>query len=114
MKKQVIGVDLFAGAGGLSLGAEMAGITVKYAIEIDPFAAETYKTNHPLTLVINDDIRRVSHLSCDFSENQLVLFGGAPCQGSLLRTDEQTLVATQTIGYIRNLFAWFIFLIHSG
>ncbi len=81
MKKQVIGVDLFAGAGGLSLGAEMAGITVKYAIEIDPFAAETYKTNHPLTLVINDDIRRVSHLSCDFSENQLVLFGGAPCQG---------------------------------
>lgn len=36
MKKQVIGVDLFAGAGGLSLGAEMAGITVKYAIEIVP------------------------------------------------------------------------------
>lgn len=52
MEKQIIGVDLFSGAGGLSLGAEMAGITVKYAIEIDSFAAETYKVNHPLTSTI--------------------------------------------------------------
>lgn len=29
----VVGVDLFAGAGGLSLGAEMAGIDVQIAVE---------------------------------------------------------------------------------
>ena len=29
--KQLIGIDLFAGAGGLSLGAEMAGISMRYS-----------------------------------------------------------------------------------
>lgn len=81
MEEQIIGVDLFSGAGGLSLGAEMAGIKVKYAIEIDPFAAETYKANHPLTSVIQDDVRRITDLPCNSFNNQLVLFGGAPCQG---------------------------------
>ena len=33
--KQLIGIDLFAGAGGLSLGAEMAGISMRYAVEAD-------------------------------------------------------------------------------
>ena len=28
-----IGIDIFAGAGGLSLGAEMAGISIAHAIE---------------------------------------------------------------------------------
>lgn len=27
------GIDIFSGAGGLSLGAEMAGVNVKYAVE---------------------------------------------------------------------------------
>ena len=31
----MIGVDLFSGAGGLSLGAEMAGVNIKYAVEYD-------------------------------------------------------------------------------
>lgn len=37
----MIGVDLFSGAGGLSLGAEMAGVNIKYAVEYDKYAAET-------------------------------------------------------------------------
>lgn len=37
-----IGIDIFSGAGGLSLGAEWAGITVRYAIEIDENSAKTY------------------------------------------------------------------------
>ena len=43
--KQLIGIDLFAGAGGLSLGAEMAGISMRYAVEADAYAAASYKRN---------------------------------------------------------------------
>lgn len=77
----MIGVDLFSGAGGLSLGAEMAGVNVVTAIESDPFAARTYQINHPQTLVLNEDIRAVKNLSIDRKGKPLVLFGGPPCQG---------------------------------
>lgn len=81
MGKKFIGIDLFSGAGGLSLGAEMAGIVVKYAIEKDPFAVETYKANHPMTSVIHADICKITNFCCDLRNSPLILFGGAPCQG---------------------------------
>lgn len=40
-----IGVDLFAGAGGFSLGFESAGFHVVAALEFDYYAALTYTTN---------------------------------------------------------------------
>ena len=78
------GIDLFAGAGGMSTGAVSAGVDVVAAIEIEPNAASTYASNHPLTQIINDDVRKlrsaqISALSP--SEGQLILFGGPPCQG---------------------------------
>ena len=80
--KKIIGMDVFAGAGGLSLGAKLAGISVQYAIEKDRYAAQTYSVNHCQTVMINSDI-------CDFNEiptdllnaDATILFGGAPCQG---------------------------------
>ena len=47
-----IGIDIFSGAGGLSLGAEMAGFEILYAVEKDTSAAMTYRSNHPDTLVL--------------------------------------------------------------
>ena len=41
--------DLFAGAGGFSTGAELAGCTVAYACDAWPEALETYRRNHPNT-----------------------------------------------------------------
>ena len=41
-KSMFVGVDLFAGAGGMSLGAQIAGVDVALAIENDPHAAATY------------------------------------------------------------------------
>ena len=76
----IVGVDLFAGAGGLSLGASMAGINVCLAIEKDFYAAETYKRNHLNTTIKNVDICEVEKI--DVSSNfPTLLFGGAPCQG---------------------------------
>lgn len=77
----MIGIDLFSGAGGLSLGAEMAGIRVVIAVENDPYAAQTYRLNHIHTLMINEDIRQVRNLHVERKDHSLILFGGPPCQG---------------------------------
>lgn len=78
---KIVGVDLFAGAGGLSLGAEMAGIDVRIAVENDVYAAQTYRLNHPQTNVIADDIKSIDKFYLNNEDNVIVLFGGPPCQG---------------------------------
>ncbi len=80
-KKEYIGVDLFSGAGGLSLGAEWAGINVQYAVELDKSASETYKKNHSHSTVLNKDITKLSKNDFSDIKDCFVLFGGPPCQG---------------------------------
>ncbi len=78
MKK--VAVDIFSGAGGLSVGAKMAGIESILAIEYDIHAANTYKRNHKKTKVLNQDIKNVNPLE-HTSKSPFILFGGPPCQG---------------------------------
>lgn len=81
-----IGVDLFSGAGGLSLGFEQAGFDVAAAVEIDPVHCAVHKFNFPNTPVIPrsvegltaSEIRRVSGIG-DVTVD--CVFGGPPCQG---------------------------------
>ncbi|QOX63295.1 DNA cytosine methyltransferase [Anoxybacterium hadale] len=82
-KSNFIGVDLFAGAGGLSLGAQMAGVKVALAVEKELYAAATYTFNHPHTKVIIDDIKNIRSINIESSNNddRTILFGGPPCQG---------------------------------
>jgi len=77
----LIGIELFSGAGGLSLGAHNAGIRVSHAIEIAKAPSATFRLNNPRAMVINEDIRRVDPLMIDFPQAPTVLFGGPPCQG---------------------------------
>ena len=79
-------IDLFSGAGGLSLGAMRAGFSIAVAVELDPHAIDTHKTNFPevchlqydITLLSGDKILELS----DIMRNQLVgVIGGPPCQG---------------------------------
>jgi DNA (cytosine-5)-methyltransferase 1 len=79
----VLGIDLFCGAGGMSVGAEMSGVKVKFAVETDPYAAVTFRHNHPETTLIHKNIKDVEAKVCiklDRDEPS-VLFGGPPCQG---------------------------------
>lgn len=76
------GIDIFSGAGGLSLGAEMAGIKIRYAIEINQSAAATFKLNHPNAKVLNQDIKKISLKSFEDNIKEVfIIIGGPPCQG---------------------------------
>ncbi len=78
--KQLIGIDLFAGAGGLSLGAEMAGISMRYAVEADAYAAASYKRNFKNATVFCEDIRKLSADKLN-AQPVFIIMGGPPCQG---------------------------------
>ncbi len=69
-------IELFAGAGGLALGLEKAGLGAKALIEIDKDAVATLRHNRPEWNVIHDDISKVSFegMSAD------IVTGGFPCQ----------------------------------
>ena len=79
---EILGVDLFSGAGGMSLGAIMAGIQIRVAVEIDVNAAATFKANHPETTVLNQPIQELLSLKLKKKKgDRLVVLGGPPCQG---------------------------------
>jgi DNA (cytosine-5)-methyltransferase 1 len=77
------GIDIFSGAGGLSLGAEMAGIKMLYAVEVNPSAVKTYKRNHDSnTEVLQSDIRSIDPKDYIHTDKPIfIVMGGPPCQG---------------------------------
>jgi DNA (cytosine-5)-methyltransferase 1 len=81
-----IAVDLFAGAGGLSLGFEQAGFDVVAAVEIDPIHCAVHKFNFPECVVIPESVSAITgndiRSRAGIGKRRIdVVFGGAPCQG---------------------------------
>ena len=71
-------LELFAGAGGLAVGMEKAGLKCVALNEIDKHACETLRKNRPNWNVLEGDIKKFN-----FTEyhNQVdVVTGGFPCQ----------------------------------
>lgn len=100
----MIGIELFAGAGGMSLGATWAGVDVRVAVEISPAASRTFSRNHPGVDLITADIRDVHHIPMRPFTDEVIVFGGPPCQG--FSTSNQK---TRNIGNPKNwLFKEFL------
>lgn len=70
-------VSLFSGAGGLDCGFEQAGFIVKWANEYDSSIWETYRINHPHTIL---DTRSIISIDVNDVPNCDGIIGGPPCQ----------------------------------
>ena len=81
-------VDLFAGVGGLGIGAREAGADVRLAVELDPVACAALRANAAeaerasvleadVTLLTGPQLREAARLA---RQDPLVVIGGAPCQ----------------------------------
>jgi DNA (cytosine-5)-methyltransferase 1 len=87
MATRPVVVDLFCGAGGMSLGFEAAGFDVGLGAELDPIHCATHEFNFPYGASICADLSTVSSATIEarladkgFSQVD-VLVGGPPCQG---------------------------------
>lgn len=85
-------VDLFCGAGGLTLGLKQAGFRVLAGVEIESVPARTFTLNHSDVICIQKDIRQLGAAELlkrvGLKRGELDLLAGCPpCQGfSTLRT----------------------------
>ncbi|MBH8552340.1 DNA cytosine methyltransferase [Nostocaceae cyanobacterium CENA357] len=85
-KQRPIAVDLFAGAGGMTLGFEQAGFDVLASVEIDPIHCATHEFNFPFCSVLcqsvvgttGEEIRQRSEIG-DREIDAVIC--GSPCQG---------------------------------
>src|ERR1051325_5400141 len=81
-----LGIDLFAGAGGMTLGFEQAGFDVAAAVEIDPVHCAVHQFNFPNCAVIARSVVGLSaqeiRSAAGIGDRKVaVVFGGPPCQG---------------------------------
>ncbi len=91
-----IAIDLFAGAGGMSLGFEQAGFDVVAAVEYDPVHAATHAYNFPASEVLCRDVASLDAATAlaaarrghermypgvEWPGHIDAIIGGPPCQG---------------------------------
>jgi len=85
-KKRPIAVDLFAGAGGMTLGFEQAGFDVLASVEIDPVHCATHQFNFPMCSILCTDVAQlrgseIRKKSAIGGREIDVVISGSPCQG---------------------------------
>jgi DNA (cytosine-5)-methyltransferase 1 len=71
-------IELFAGAGGLAIGLEEAGIKCLALNEYDHWACETLRNNRPDWSIIEDDVKNVTFVELKGKVD--IVTGGFPCQ----------------------------------
>jgi DNA (cytosine-5)-methyltransferase 1 len=78
-KKKFTSIELFAGAGGLALGLEKAGLSnILLLSEIDKYSCDTLRKNRPNWNVVEGDVANIDFKP--FKGKVDVLTGGFPCQ----------------------------------
>jgi len=86
IKNKFTAIDLFCGAGGLTVGLVKAGFRVLAGVENNPVAADTYRLNNPKSRIYEGDIRKLSPSQVmedvGIKKGELDLLAGCPpCQG---------------------------------
>ena len=71
-------LDAFAGAGGLSLGLQAAGLPVTVAADSSADALQTYRRHHRTPEILEGDI--ASHDFKRYKDSIAIVAGGPPCQ----------------------------------
>ena len=82
-EKKLNMIDLFCGAGGLSEGFMQAGFNVLLGIDSDYKFIETFKKNHPDSIALCKDVRKISakKIKQIIGKRKIhVVAGGPPCQ----------------------------------
>jgi DNA (cytosine-5)-methyltransferase 1 len=93
--RRPVAIDLFCGAGGLSVGLELAGFDVVAGSDYDPVHAATHEYNFPLTPMLCGDVSQIAaesllaaaergveaHGATDWDGRIDLIAGGPPCQG---------------------------------
>ena len=93
-QKHWTSIDLFCGAGGITEGFRRAGFECLYANDINQWATETFRANHPNTLadvspIETVDARRLRR-ELGLAKGEVdVLVGGPPCQGFSINAPER-------------------------
>lgn len=78
MHNPLTAIDLFAGCGGSSEGARLAGVTVKLALNHWPVAVATHALNHPFIEHCTQDLQQADFTGFPDSD---VLMASPACQG---------------------------------
>jgi DNA (cytosine-5)-methyltransferase 1 len=108
--------DIFSGAGGLTLGFQMAGYNPIFSAELDKDASATYKNNFPNTYHYNGYIQNISkNMALNaIGENKIhILCAGFPCQGFSIAgarnaTDKRNQLFKEFIRFTNYFKPWFV------
>lgn len=78
--------ELFAGVGGMTLGAARAGFDVRLAVELDDRASAAHHRNFPNSVMLREDVSSLTGArllsKAKLRKGELTgLIGGPPCQG---------------------------------
>jgi DNA (cytosine-5)-methyltransferase 1 len=81
-----VAIDLFAGAGGMSLGFEQAGFDVAAAVDVDPIHCAVHKFNFPQAAILSKSVADLTgkeiRAAAGIGDRSVdCVFGGPPCQG---------------------------------
>lgn len=74
-------LDLFSGAGGLSLGFDYAEFRQLLSIELEPVYCETYRVNFPHHRVLQQDLTQLSNEQASLYRSDIPNLGIAGVEG---------------------------------